>query len=193
MFMSQDIQEASKYASKWSMKYIILNDYLVDWTKGFDTVCSDAGQPSSKYYEIYYRSQNGKLSPTLLYYPEYYKTMCVRLYCFDGKPYVPAETAVISWEDRIGPDGKPYKEITALKTFATDEAATNFIAAQKSGSWRIVGKDPNVSPVPLEETNGYKLVYGSSQKSKIGTANMSQVKIFEYTSDTATPASQGKP
>jgi hypothetical protein len=178
--MAQDTLEASKYSSNWGMKYIILNDYLVDWTKGFDTVSFDAGQAPSKYYEIYYRTQNGKLSPTLLYYPEYYKTMAVRLYCFDGKQYTPAETAVISWENRTGSDGRPYKEITALKTSRSYEEAANFVATQKSGNWRIVGKDPNVSPAPLAEATGYKLVYGSSQKSKIGTADMSQVKIFEY-------------
>jgi dolichyl-phosphooligosaccharide-protein glycotransferase len=180
-FMAENAQEAAKIIPSWNMKYVILNDYLVDWTKGFDTVCSDAGQPPSKYYEIYYRSQNGKLSPTLVYYPEYYKTMSVRLYCFDGKPFIPTETAVISWENRTGPDGKPYKEITALKTSSSYQAAANFVENQTSGNWRIVGKDPDVSPVPLGQPAGYKLVYGSSQKSKIGTANMSQVKIFELT------------
>ncbi len=181
MFMAQDIQEASKYNSTWNMKYVIVNDYLVDWTKGFNIVSSDALQPTSRYYEIYYRTQNGKLSPTLLYYPDYYKTMSVRLYCFDGKQYTPSETAVISWEKKTDSNGRPYKEITALKTSPSYEAAANFVATQKSGNWRIVGKDPDVSPIPLEELAGYKLVYGSSQKSKVGTADISQVKVFEYT------------
>ncbi len=181
MFMAQDVQEASKYNSTWNTKYIIVNDYLVDWTKGFAIVSSDALQPLSRYYEIYYRTQGGKLSPTLLYYPDYYKTMSVRLYCFDGKKYTPSETAVISWEDKTDSNGRPYKEITALKTSRSYDDAANFVASQKSGNWRIVGKDPNVSPVPLEESTGYKLVYGSSQKTKIGTADISQVKVFEYT------------
>ncbi|MGD0855513.1 MAG: oligosaccharyl transferase, archaeosortase A system-associated [Dehalococcoidia bacterium] len=181
MFMAQDVQEASRYNSTWNTKYVIVNDYLVDWTKGFSIVSSDALQPTSRYYEIYYRTQNGKLSPTLLYYPDYYKTMAVRLYCFDGKQYTPAETAVISWEEKTDSNGLPYKEITALKTSPSYEAAANFVATQKSGNWRIVGKDPNVSPVPLEELTEYRLAYGSSQKTKIGTADISQVKVFEYT------------
>jgi asparagine N-glycosylation enzyme membrane subunit Stt3 len=181
MFMEQGPREAAKIISSRNMKYLIINDYLIDWTRGFNTVASDALQPSSRYYEIYYRTQNGKLSPTLLYYPDYYKTMSVRLYCFDGKQYTPSETAVISWEAKMDSNGRPYKEITALKTSPSYEAAANFLATQTSGNWRIVGKDPNVSPVPLEESSGYKLVYGSSQKSKTGTADISQVKIFEYT------------
>jgi hypothetical protein len=107
--------------------------------------------------------------------------MAVRLYCFDGKQYTPSETAVISWEEKTDSNGQPYKEITALKTSPSYEAASNFVATQKSGNWRIVGKDPNVSPVPLEELTGYRLAYGSSQKTKIGTADISQVKVFEYT------------
>ncbi|MCX6005982.1 MAG: oligosaccharyl transferase, archaeosortase A system-associated [Chloroflexi bacterium] len=181
MFMTQDVKEASKYNSTWNMKYVIVNDYLVDWTKGFNIVSSDALQPTSRYYEIYYRNQNGKLSPTLLYYPDYYKTLSVRLYCFDGKQYTPSETAVISWEEKTDSNGRPYKEITALKTSPIYEDVVKFVAAQKSGNWRIVGKDPNVSCVPLEESTGYKLAYGSSQKTKIGTADISQVKVFEYT------------
>jgi oligosaccharyl transferase (archaeosortase A-associated) len=181
IFMAQDGQHAANIGQLIGMKYIIVNDYLVDWKSGFPIVAADALFPSSKYYEIYYKSQNGKLSPTLLYYPEYYKTMAVRLYCFDGKQYTPSETAVISWEAKIDSNGRPYKEITALKTSPSYQAAANFVATQTSGNWRIVGKDPNVSPVPLEESTGYKLVYGSSQKSKTGTADISQVKIFEYT------------
>ena len=162
------------------MKYLVLNDYLVDWNKGFSTISSDAQQPLSKYYEIYYRSQNGKLSPTLLYYPEYYKTMSVRLYCFDGKQYTPSETAVISWENKTGTDGKPYKEITGLKTTKNYAAATAFLNSQEGVNWRIVGKDPNVSPVPLEALDQYNPAYSSSQKSKLGTAEIPEVKIFEY-------------
>lgn len=180
-FMAQDAAEADSTKARQGMKYVIVNDYLADWAKGFGTVAYDAGQPASRYYEIYYRSQNGKLSPTLLYYPEYYKTMAVRLYCFDGKEYAPAETAVISWEQKTGSDGRPYKEITALKTTRIYQDAVKFVAMQDSGNWRIVGKDPTASPVPLERLDNYRLVYSSSQKTALGTAQVPEVKIFEYT------------
>jgi oligosaccharyl transferase (archaeosortase A-associated) len=179
-FLAADGQQAAEIASSSNMKYVLVNDYLVNWTSGFPTVAGDALQSTSKYYEIYYRQQAGSLSPTLVYYPEYYQTMAVRLYCFDGKQYAPGETAVMSWEARTGADGRPYKEITALKITNSYNDAVHFVAAQTSGNWRIVGKDPNVSPVPLEELKDYRLAYGSSQKVKTGTAETSEVKLFEY-------------
>ncbi|MBN1691403.1 MAG: oligosaccharyl transferase, archaeosortase A system-associated [Dehalococcoidia bacterium] len=181
LFTAQDPAAADKIASASGMKYVVLSDYLVDWTKGLETVAADAGQPASRYYEIYYRTQNGKLSPTLLYYPEYYQMLSVRLYCFDGKEFTPSETAVISWEAKTGADGAPYKEITGLKTFGSQADAAAFIDMQKEGNWRIVGKDPHISPVPLEALEGYRHVYSSSQKSHIGNAELPEVRIFEYT------------
>lgn len=180
-FMAQNEQEAAGTGVVSGIRYVLVNDYLVNWKSGFRIVAADALQPASKYYEIYYRQQGGALSPTLVYYPEYYKSMAVRLYCFDGRKYTPQETAVMSWENRTGSDGRPYKEITALKTSRSYGDAANFAAAQNTGNWRIVGKDPNVSPVPLEELKGYRLSYGSSQKVKVGTAETSEVKVFEYT------------
>ena len=180
-FMAQNIQEASKISADWGLKYIVVNDYLVNWTSGFKVVAGDASQPLSKYFEIYYRSQGGKLVPTLLYYPEFYKTMAVRLYCFDGKQYTPGEIAVIAWEQKTDAGGNPYKEITALQTFRNYNDAVAYIDSQKGGNLRIVGKDPDISPVPLEEMAGYKLAYGSSQTVKMGTIDMPEVKVFEYT------------
>ena len=180
IFTAQDSNRASALGALVGMRYLIINDYVVNWESGFPIIATDAQNQPSKYFEIYYRQQGGTLSPTLLYYPEYYRTTAVRLYCFDGKAYTPSETAVISWESRTGADGHPYKEITGLKTFRSYTDAQDFVDTQKTGNFRIVGKDPNVSPVPLEEFAGFKPVYGSSQKSKIGTAQISEVKVFEF-------------
>jgi oligosaccharyl transferase (archaeosortase A-associated) len=180
-FMAQDTQQAAKTVPLSRVKYVLVDDNLVNWNGGFPTVASDAQESASKFYEIYYRQQSGSVSPTLLYYPEYYQTMAVRLFCFEGKKFTPQETAVISWETKTGADGRPYREITALKTTHNYTEAAAFVSSQTSGNWRIVGKDPNVSPVPLDELQDFHLVYGSSQKAKIGTADTSQVKLFEYT------------
>ena len=179
-YMAQDVQQAVKTSPANGMKYVLVNDYMVNWNSGFPVVASDALDSTSKYFEIYYRRQNGSLSPTLLYYPEYYKTLAVRLYCFDGKKFTSSETAVISWEAKTGADGRSYKEITGLKTFRNYGDAADFVSEQTSGNWRIVGKDPNVSPVPLDELQDFQLAYGSSQKVEIGTAETSEVKLFEY-------------
>lgn len=179
-FTSINAAEADKMAAGWNMRYVIVNDYIVNRDSGFRAIASVAGTRTSRYYEIYYRQQNNSLLPTLLYYPEYYHTMAVRLYCFDGKEFIPSETAVISWEAKTDSNGMAYKEITGLKTFRSYDEAAAFAAGQKTGNWCIVGKDPMVSPVPLEALTGYRPAFASSQNARVGNAEVPAVKIFEY-------------
>jgi len=179
-FTAPDGQKAARVSAGWNMRYVVVNDYIVNWNTGFRVIALDAGERAGKYYEVYYRQQTDKLTPILLYYPEYYRSMAVRLYCFDGKEYKPAETAVISWEHKTGADGLPYKEITGLKTFRGYGEASAFLAAQQGGNWRIVGKDPLASPIPLEALEGYHPAFASPQKARVGNADVPAVKIFEY-------------
>ena len=179
-FTRERQEEADKAAAGWNMRYLIVDDYMVNRDSGFKVIASDSGQPPSRFSEIYYRPKQDKLAPTLLYYPEYYRTMAVRLFCFDGKEYKPPETAVISWEAKTGADGLAYKEITGLKTYGSYAEAEAYLAAQKTGNWRIVGKDPCVSPVPLEALEGYRPAFASSQKARVGNSDVPEVKIFEY-------------
>jgi oligosaccharyl transferase (archaeosortase A-associated) len=181
-FTTQQPAQAAETSASWKMRYVLVDDYMVNWQKGFKAITYAAGKQYADYYEIYYRQQNEGMVQALLYYPEYYKTMAVRLYCFDGKQYNPQETAVISWELQSGPDGRPVKLITGLKTFRNYNDARDFITSQKSGNWRIVGKDPLLSPVPLEALQGYQPAFSSSQKTKAGNTDVPVVKVFEYNS-----------
>jgi len=179
-FIAPGGSEAAQARAGWKMRYVVVNDYLVNWNTGFRAVTAAAVEKTAKYYEVYYRQQKDQLTPTLLYYPEYYRTMLVRLYCFDGREYTPAETAVISWEEKTSADGQPYKEITGLKTFRSYGEASDFLAAQQGGNWRMVGKDPLASPIPLEALEGYRPAFASSQKARVGNSDVPAVKIFEY-------------
>lgn len=179
-FTAQSPEQTATMSANWKTKYVIIDSYMVNWQQGFKAIASSAGQQQSSYYEIYYRQQNEGLAQALLYYPEYYRTTAVHLYCFDGKKYIPQETAVISWEPQTGTNGRSYKLITGLKTFNSYDDASDFITLQKSGNWRIVGKDPMVSPVPLEALQGYTSAFNSSQKSKVGSSEIPAVKVFEY-------------
>jgi len=179
-FVATDAQQAAQVSKDWNMKYVVVNDYIVNWNTGFRVMSSAAGEGSAKYYEVYYRKQNDKLTPVLMYYPEYYRSMVVRLYCFDGKEYAPAETAAISWEAKTGADGTAYKEITGIKTFGSYGEASAFLTTQQGANWRIVGKGPLASPVPLEALAGYKPAFASTQQSRVGNNDVPAVKIFEY-------------
>ena len=91
---------------------------------------------------------------------------------------------MISYQEGISPEGEPYKEITSAQSFPTYEEAEAYVLSQESDSYRIVGDNPFVSPVPLEALEHYRLIYSSeSSIMEPGIGMISEVKIFEYIGD----------
>jgi len=86
--------------------------------------------------------QDSTLQPVILFYPEYYRSLVVRLYNFDGIQAIPKSCMVISYQEKVSRDGIPYKEITSAKSFSSYEEAEAYISSQKSTNYRIVGTDP---------------------------------------------------
>ncbi|MBA7642276.1 hypothetical protein ES703_49965 [subsurface metagenome] len=178
-FGAQDEASASKIMDKLGIRYVIVDHKTA--TSTFNVVATLAGKSKEDFYDLYYLPQEGRLVPGTLYYPEYYRSLVVRLYNFDGSQVTPQSTAVISYEVKINQDGKPYKEITSRKSFLNYEEAEAYIAGQESDNYKIVGTDPFISPVPLEALRHYKLIHSSD--SLIWQLNIGMipiVKIFEY-------------
>jgi len=146
-------------------------------TGKFYSMATWAEQSPSQFAEIYYRQTEGVLQPIALYYPEYYQSMCSRLYNFEGEEVVPdSSILVISYIERDG-----YKEVSTVKLFPTYEEAKAYLEIQTSPNYRIVGTDPFNSPVPLEKLDHYKLVYQSDSWAAIrGDDKVPYVQIFEY-------------
>lgn len=178
-FTSQDECSANKMLDKWGSKYVIIDHNMA--TTGFYAMAIFAGKSQSQFLEIYYeRMANGKLKPIILCYPEYYRSMCSRLYNFGGKAVVPVNsTWVISYIERIGAKGNRYKEISDHKLFSTYKEAKAFLKTHPN--YKIVGIYPFISPVPLRKLEHYKLIYQSdSTVIKRGDETISYVEIFEY-------------
>jgi hypothetical protein len=82
------------------------------------------------------------------------------------------------------------KQITGNETFATYEEALEYLESQTSPNYRIVGEDPFISPVPLEELEHYELVYqsdpvvieeeGEKEEEEEEEEQFFYVKIFKY-------------
>jgi hypothetical protein len=104
--------------------------------------------------------------------------MCARLYNFKGLAVPPRNSTVISYAERYG-----QKEILTEKTFDTYEEARDFLSKQSGTNWRIVGKDPFVSPVPLKKLEHFQKVYNSdSWAAKFGENVIAYaVEIYSYT------------
>jgi oligosaccharyl transferase (archaeosortase A-associated) len=183
IFMSPDEAAANQLMDEQAAgsRYVIVNYDITMVTLKFHGLLSFTGKKLEQFYGIYYVPQEGVLKPFILFYPEYYRSMVARLYNFDGQQVIPESTLVISYQERVSQEGIIYREITDSKYFPSYEEAEAYVSSQESGSYRIVGNSPFISPVPLEALEHYKLVYSSpSSVTQAGVGSIPEVKIFEY-------------
>jgi oligosaccharyl transferase (archaeosortase A-associated) len=179
---AQNESSADKIIRQLNSKYIVL-DYETVIGK-LNTIAVTAGS-DEKFCDVYYQPQKNKMVPVLLFYPEYYRSLSVRLYNFNGDEVIPQQSTVISYEEKISSDGRSYREIETARVFTSYEEASNFISDQKSDNYIMVSEDPLISPVPLEALEHYKLVHSEESPEKpefqVSSSLSNSVKIFEYT------------
>lgn len=177
-FTSQDEDSAQEIRQEMGSSYVIIDDQTA--TSKFWAIATWAGKENTEFSDVYYVPQQGKLMSIQLFYPEYYRSLVVRLYNFDGKAVTPESLFVISYEQKVM-EGNFYKQITSAEQFDSYEEAKAHILSQESGNYRIVGDNPFVSPVPLEALKHYKLIHSSEIRTRQPGGEITpSVKIFEY-------------
>ena len=184
-FAAQDEASANEIMDEYraGSRYVIVDYAIAMITGKFDAVATLSGS-REKFYDVYYLPQDSTLKPVILFYPEYYRSLLIRLYNFDGSQVTSQSSVVISYQEKVSGDGTPYKEITGVQSFSSYKEAEAYISSQASGNYRVVGADPFISPVPLEALKHYKLVYSSDSSIKPpGGGSIPEVKIFEYVAD----------
>ncbi|MGD0352446.1 MAG: oligosaccharyl transferase, archaeosortase A system-associated [Dehalococcoidia bacterium] len=183
IFIAQDEASANKILDQWGSKYVIVDHDISTIMGGkFHALATLSGSNPDKFFGIYYQLTNNTLEPIILFYPEYYRSLVVRLYNFDGRNVIPKSSIVISYQEKVTPDGQYYRQITSVQSFDSYAEAQNYVTSQKSGNYRIVSNNQYVSPVPLPAVEHYRLIYTSKSlvaDPAIGT--VPEVKIFEYT------------
>ncbi len=180
-FLANDEDSAIKILRELDSDYLLLdNDTTIS---KFWAITQWANRQQTEFVDTYVVINQGQLVPIRLYYPEYYRTFCVRLYNFDGQAVIPENTYVATY-DVVNAGGMAVKQITDIKTFDTYKEAADYIASQDSPNLRIIGNSPFVSPVPLEALKDYKLVHSSAAgtvQHDVGV--VPDVKIFEYSGE----------
>ncbi|MDD5312474.1 MAG: oligosaccharyl transferase, archaeosortase A system-associated [Dehalococcoidia bacterium] len=179
-YTAQDEFNAGRAINNYGTRYVIVDYEIASYNSKFHALASLSGENYSRYFDLFVQKQGTNYQPVVLFFPEYYRSMVVRLYNFDGKAVIPQTVTVINTADRVGPQGKIYKEIMDIKEFATFTEAQEFINSKKSDDYLIVSDDPLKSPVPLAELTQYSLQYSSSQKNSYLFKPISDIKIFEY-------------
>ena len=180
--LSQDEETANETRQTLGSRYIIV-DYETATIK-FHAVATWAVGSSEQFHDVYYQQQGDRLVAGQLFYPEYYRSLVVRLYNFGGLEVIPRDSTVISYEEIVSQDGETLKLITDVQVFSSYEEAEAYLAGRASGNHRIVGLDPFRSPVPLEALEHYRLIHHSEDMSKRPDGSeIPSVKIFEYIGD----------
>ena len=176
-FLSQDESSADEIIQKLDSSYIII-DHLTTTGK-FWAIATWLGREPTEFFDIYYLPQENEMRQYI--YPEYYRSLSVRLYNFDGEAVTPESTLVISYQERVSDDGEVFKEVTSEKEFDSYEEAEAYLLSQESANYRIVSVNQFVSPVPLEALKHYKLIHSSDIGVAVPDAGkVPEVKIFEY-------------
>ena len=180
-FLSQDESSAEEMARNLKSSYVVI-DRMTTVDK-FYAIAEWAGLKRSQFYDYYFIPQEGdKLVRIPLFYPEYYSSLVVRLYNFDGQAVTPEDSKVISYENLTLPDGETARVVTDVQSFPSYEEAVAYISNQESENYRIVNDNPFSSPVPLTAVENYRLIHNSDEQTVISGIGVTipEVKIFEY-------------
>jgi dolichyl-diphosphooligosaccharide--protein glycosyltransferase len=182
IFIAQDEASANNILDQWGTRYVIVDNAIAMPIGKFHALATLSGSSQGNFYGVYYQSKGNMLEPVILFYPEYYRSFVVRLYNFDGSRVIARSSMVISYQEKVSPDGQPYKLITSVQSFDGYEEARAYLTSQKSSNYRIVGTNPYISPVSLPALEHYRLIYSSKGSvSEPGIGTVPEVKIFEYT------------
>ncbi len=180
-FVSQDEKSASKIPQELNSAYVMIDNETA--ISKFWAIATWAGREPSEYFDDSYLmpQENQLLAPIVIIHPEYYRSLAVRLYSFDGKAVTPTNTIVISYRENPDKEGNLRKIITSANQFSSYEEAEAYLSSQNSTSFEIIGTNPMISPVPLEALEHYKLVHSSDNKVTLPeVGEVPAVKIFEY-------------
>jgi dolichyl-diphosphooligosaccharide--protein glycosyltransferase len=172
--IAQDEDSAEAIAAALDSGYVIA-DYQTATSK-FWAVVTWAGRSPSEFFDTYY-TKDGQ--PKTLIYPEYYRSLCARLYGFDGQAVTAQSPTVYAYQE-IEQNGVVFRLITSETPFQTYEEAQAYVNSQESGKYVIASTDPLVSPVSLEPLQHYKPVYSTSDNVSVSaTKQTAEIKVFE--------------
>jgi len=179
-FLSQSESEGIAMLESLDSRYVVTDARTSVLT--FHAVAAFGDQQRTRYFDAYSQRTSGSgMERIVLYYPEYYQSMLVRLQCLYGQDEQPATFRVIRYDDSGGLPGAE-KLIVGLERFDSYEEALAFIDNDGDDHLRLVSSDPLKSCVPLEALERYSLVFESEETTMLGGHEVPSVRVFKVAS-----------
>jgi dolichyl-phosphooligosaccharide-protein glycotransferase len=180
-FTATDEAEAAHVLDAIAARYVIAHAEVPILPRGgmvqgkFETLVAWAGKDINRYWETFLtKDKQGQTGSLVLFHPEYYRTLAVRLYVYGGGGASPRDsTFVVTYAERPLPDGTRAKEILESRRFKTYEGAAAYLDSAGHAGRAIVGLDPKQTPVPIEPLTRFRLLHESP-------GDLPAVRIFQY-------------
>jgi oligosaccharyl transferase (archaeosortase A-associated) len=175
-------EDARITVSELGARYIVLDPTVALFDRlgrsQFTNVLIWSRRFGGQYLRLFFSNENGSLRPVVFYLPDFYRSMAVRLYTFDGKPARPQSVWVVS--------SRPYSSrgglidvIQQAREFGTEQEAREFIAQHPEDTLTLGGMDPSKTCVELEAVPDFREVFSSDTRTPEMGRAIRGVKVFE--------------
>ena len=153
-FLSQNEAVATRILERAGARTVLVGEDLVSRTSAPDVVTVGrtsalavwAGEPPGRYERVLEVARpEGAFRPVLLYTPEYFRSMAVRLFTFPSGTAAGRERA---WVFARGGEGG--RRIVELHEFTTAREAADFLRERPERGFEIASPDPGASCVALD-------------------------------------------
>jgi oligosaccharyl transferase (archaeosortase A-associated) len=148
IFVAQNESQAGNLVRSLDVKYVVIDDQTA--LGKFWAVATWAGKSPNDYSEMYYLPQQSgtqtQLTPVQLYYPEYYQSLLIRLFNFNGQAFTNNLTA---------------KQVALVSQWLTGNMPTAPTALSATASNSTTGGGANIdlvwSATNITELNGFRI------------------------------------
>lgn len=152
-------------------RYVVLNPEIV--TTLWPAIVLWAHGEEANYRKTFYGAgPGGTVVPVIVYLPDYYRSMAVHLYLFDGRRVAASpEISVFTTRRFRATSGAEADGLIAVRKFSSVKSAYDYMAANAAEDLTLGSTDPAVSCVDLEDLPWVRRVFTSDAQLP--------VKIFE--------------
>ncbi|MBE9505695.1 MAG: hypothetical protein IMY84_02685, partial [Chloroflexi bacterium] len=180
-FLAQSEGEGSPVLQTVDSRFVVVD--VKNSVRTFHGVAAWGGHERTEFFEVYdQRTPGGEMESIVLYYPQYYNSMLVRLYNFSAQAFQPEEFTVVRYSES-SEASESRKEVLEVVYFPSYDEALSHLKESGDEHLRLVSADPLVSAVPLDELHHYSLVFESSTTTMLVGHRVPEVRVFEYSGE----------